>query len=212
MRWEMVESQPFGENTYVAFREPGGPAVVIDPGFDPPAVDELLTRLRLEVVAILNTHGHLDHIFGNAALKERWPAAPLIIGAGDAAALTDPVRNLGASYGFEFSSPPADRTVAEGEVLELLGARWLVREVPGHSPGHVVFILDEPQWVFGGDVLFRGGVGRFDLPDGDGPLLFRGIREKLYVLPPATTVFPGHGPSTTIGREIAANPFTRGGN
>ena len=210
LQWELVESAPFAENTYIVYRTVGGAAVVIDPGDDPEAVAERLAALRLAVVAILNTHGHLDHIFGNGALKECFPAAPLIIGAGDEPALTDAERNLGAQYGFEFSSPPADRTVNEGDVLELLDEPWRVLEIPGHSPGHVVFVLDRLGWVFGGDVLFAGGIGRTDFPDGDGPALLRGIREKLYALPPATIVFPGHGPTTTIGQERASNPFTRG--
>ena len=106
-------------------------------------------------------------------------------------------------------SPPADRTLAHGEILELAGFRFEVRAIPGHSPGSVVFVSTdaEPPFVIGGDVLFAGSVGRTDLGYGDGPLLFAGIRSKLFDLPDETRVFPGHGPPTTIGRERRSNPF-----
>src|SRR5262249_34122073 len=105
-------------------------------------------------------------------------------------------------------SPAADRTVKEGDVVEAAGIRLEVLDVPGHSPGHVVFLVrGEPCRVFGGDVLFRGSIGRYDFPDADGPLLKRGIRTKLFTLPPTTVVHPGHGPATTIGQERLFNPF-----
>jgi hydroxyacylglutathione hydrolase len=162
-----------------------------------------------EPVAILNTHGHADHIAGNAALKDQFPRCPLVIGAGDADKLTDPVGNLSANYGVPLVSPPADRTVGEGDVLDLAGVRWTVRETPGHSRGHVVFISRElaPILVLGGDVLFAGSVGRTDFPDGDPAELVGSIRGKLFTLPDETLVLPGHGPPTTIGEEKRSNPF-----
>ena len=106
------------------------------------------------------------------------------------------------------TSPPADRLVEDGERLELAGLSFEVREIPGHSPGSVVFVCDqfEPAFVFGGDVLFSGSVGRTDL-GGDGPQLLAGIRTKLLTLPDGTMVLPGHGPITTIGTERRSNPF-----
>ncbi len=106
------------------------------------------------------------------------------------------------------TSPAADKTVNEGEELLIAGMRFEVLEVPGHSPGHVVFVLrGEPTRILGGDVLFRGGIGRDDFPRGDGRLLRKGIREKLFTLPDDAVVYPGHGPTTTIGHEKATNPF-----
>src|SRR5262249_7691493 len=118
--------------------------------------------------------------------------------------------NLSAPFGMSITSPDADRTVKEGDVLEYAGIRLEVLEVPGHSPGHVIFVWrGEPSLVFGGDVLFRGSIGRSDFPGGDGELLLRGIREKVYTLPPNTIVYPGHGPVTTVGHERRTNPFVR---
>jgi glyoxylase-like metal-dependent hydrolase (beta-lactamase superfamily II) len=206
-----VVSMPFEENTYVVWQPGRSDCVVFDPGLEPELILDLLTGERLTVAAILNTHGHGDHIGGNEALKQAFPDAPLIIGAGDAVMLTDPYANLTAVFGLPLVSPPADGTVCEGDVVEHAGIRLEVLEVPGHSPGHVVFVhRDAPTRVFGGDVLFRGSIGRYDFPGGSGPLLLGGIRNKLFVLPDDTVVYPGHGPVTTIGHEKRTNPFLAG--
>lgn len=213
LRIETVVSRPFQENSYIAWPAGSQECLVVDPGFEPDRILSLLARQQLRVMAILNTHGHVDHIAGNAAIKDRFPRAPLIIGSGDACMLTDPFLNLSALGGVEVTSPPADQLVNEGEQLPLLGLNWDIRAIPGHSPGHVVFIWHggNPTVVFGGDVLFAGGIGRFDFPGGDGELLIAGIREKLYTLPGDTIVYPGHGPTTSIAVEQATNPFTRPG-
>jgi glyoxylase-like metal-dependent hydrolase (beta-lactamase superfamily II) len=205
---EAIESAPFGQLCYVAWLAGRSDAVVVDPGFDPRSVIRLLQRERLTPAAILNTHGHIDHIAGNAELKAAFPEAPLIIGRGEAALLSDPEANMSAPFGLPVRSPAADRLVGEGERLEVAGFAFLVREVPGHSPGSVVYIADQfdPPIVFGGDVLFAGSIGRTDF-GGDFPLLRSGIREKLFILPDATRVYPGHGPATTIGAERRTNPF-----
>lgn len=204
-----VESLPFAENSYVLWRSDRKEALVIDPGFQPELIVEVLQEHDLTVAAIWCTHGHVDHIAGNAELKRRFPAAPLIIGQGDAPMLTDPMLNLSGLFGFEVVSPPADRTVRQGDVLDAAGMRWRVEEIPGHSPGHVVYILQEPaeQLVLAGDVLFRGSIGRTDFPGGDFDTLVAGIRRVLWTLPPETVVYPGHGPTTTIGHERRTNPF-----
>ncbi|WP_435007481.1 MBL fold metallo-hydrolase [Tundrisphaera lichenicola] len=204
-----VESAPFAENAYVLRRAGGSEALVVDPSFDTDPIFEFLDREGLNLSAILNTHGHADHIAGNASIKEIFPNAPLIIGRNDAPLLTDPEANLSAPFGMPLTSPPADRLVDHGERIELAGFSFEVREIPGHSPGSVVFVcLDgESNFVLGGDVLFAGSVGRTDLAYGDGPLLFAGIRSKLFDLPDSTVVYPGHGPETTIGRERRTNPF-----
>jgi hydroxyacylglutathione hydrolase len=135
--------------------------------------------------------------------------APLMIGQGDAGKLIDPVTNLSVGFGTPVTSPPADRTLREAEVLDLAGLQWTVRETPGHSCGHVVFVAKDvqPIVVLGGDVLFAGSIGRSDLPDSDPAALVASIREKLFSLPDDTIVLPGHGPATTIGRERRTNPF-----
>jgi hydroxyacylglutathione hydrolase len=207
-----VASLPFDENTYIITLPGRDDCIVVDPGLEPERVFDEFTDLGVRPAAILNTHGHADHIAGNAAMKDHWPDCPLIIGAGDAAKLTDAVENLSAGFGLPMVSPPADRTVAEGQVLELAGIRWTVRETPGHSRGHVVFIAHDfdPVIVLGGDLLFAGSIGRADFPDGDMEELAASIRQKLYTLPDSTIVLPGHGPPTTTGEEKRTNPFVRG--
>jgi glyoxylase-like metal-dependent hydrolase (beta-lactamase superfamily II) len=122
--------------------------------------------------------------------------------------LTDADANMSAPFGMPVTSPPADRLVHEGELIDEAGIRLEVLDVPGHSPGHVVFVYrDTPCVVFGGDVLFRGSIGRYDFPGCNGRLLFQGIREKLFSLPMDSVIYPGHGPVTTIGEEKRNNPF-----
>ena len=205
----VVVSDLFAENTYVA-RLPERPdCLVVDPGLNPERILAVLDEERLSVAAILLTHGHADHIAGNAHLKERHSAAPLLIGRGDAPKLTDPDLNLSAPFGFFVTSPPADRLLDEGETVGFAGIPLAVYETPGHSAGHVVFVYrgGSPWVVFGGDVLFRGSVGRTDIPDGSFEVLRTSIEQKLFVLPDDTIVLPGHGQRTTIGRERQHNPF-----
>jgi glyoxylase-like metal-dependent hydrolase (beta-lactamase superfamily II) len=180
----------------------------VDPGFDTDAILEVVNRENLTLAAILNTHGHADHIAGNAAIKAAFPDAPLVIGRGEAHLLTDPRANLSGFFGMALKSPEANRLVDDGERLELAGFAFEVREIPGHSPGSVVFVCEQmdPPFVLGGDVLFAGSVGRTDL-GGNGPQLLAGIRSKLFNLPDHTAVYPGHGPPTTIGHEKLHNPF-----
>lgn len=205
---EAIESAPFAQLCYVAWLAGRTDALVIDPGFDPDSVIRLLEREGLRPAVILNTHGHVDHIAGNAAIKQAFPEAPLIIGRDESRMLTDPDANMSAPFGMPVRSPEADRLVSEGDRVMAAGFDLLVREVPGHSPGSVVYIAEQfdPPIVFGGDVLFAGSVGRTDF-GGDFPLLRSGIRSKLFVLPDATRVYPGHGPATTVGVERRSNPF-----
>jgi hydroxyacylglutathione hydrolase len=207
-----VVSMPFEENTYIVWRAGQSDAVVFDPGLEPDLILDFLRDEGLTVAAILNTHGHADHIGGNAALKDAFPDAPLIIGAGDRNMLSDANANLSAPFGMPITSPPADRTVKEGDTVAAAGLTFDVLDIPGHSPGHVVFILKgaSPDRVFGGDVLFRGGIGRYDFPGGDGELLVDGIRRKLFTLAPDAVVYPGHGPVTTVAHERKTNPFVNG--
>jgi glyoxylase-like metal-dependent hydrolase (beta-lactamase superfamily II) len=207
----VIESQPFAENSYVLWREGGTTAFVIDPGFEPDLIIEFLEAKKLDLAAIVCTHGHVDHIAGNAEMKRRYPNAPILIGVGDAPMLTDANLNLSGGYGFNIISPPADRLLKDGEGIEVAGIAMDVREIPGHSPGHVVFYLKDAGWVLGGDVLFAGGVGRTDFPRGSFKQLKDGIHKHLWPLPEATKVFPGHGPPTTIGEEKATNPFVGNG-
>jgi hydroxyacylglutathione hydrolase len=205
-----IVSMPFAENTYVVWRPERKDALVIDPGLEPQSIVDFLAREELQPAVLLNTHGHADHIGGNAALKRAFPAAPLIIGANDERLLTDSMANMSAAFGMPIVSPPADRLVREGDVIDAAGLQLEVLDLPGHSPGHVVFVIrEDPIVVFGGDVLFREGIGRYDFPGSDGRLLLNGIRGKLFTLPDSTVVYPGHGPVTTVGHEKKSNPYVR---
>ena len=204
-----IVSDPFQENSYLAFFEESEECLIFDPGLEPKKILAEVDSRNLQPVAIICTHGHSDHIAGNAAMKERWPECPLIIGKGDEEKLTDPVGNLSALFQGEVISPLADQTVVEGEVLELAGFRLEIRETPGHSTGHIVLVaLDlDPIHVFSGDMLFYGGIGRTDFPGGSFEVLRQSIVEKLYTLPDETVLLTGHGPTTTVGREKRSNPY-----
>lgn len=205
----LVISMPFAENSYIAHLEGRSDCLVFDPGLEPDKIVEWIESRELSPAAILNTHGHADHIAGNAAMKERWPDAPLIIGAGDADKLTDARLNLSAAFGSGITSPPAEQLLNEGDVYRAAGFEFDVYEIPGHSSGHIVFVTRErmPKIVFGGDVLFAGSVGRVDFPDGSLEKLTQGIHEKLFTLPDDTIILSGHGEPTTTGIEKRHNPF-----
>src|SRR5437870_2621933 len=165
MQVHTIVSMPFQENTYVIWRTGRTDVIVIDPGLEPDAILAFLDERQLQVAAILNTHGHADHIAGNEAMKQQFPQAPLVIGVNEAALLTDADLNMSAAFGVPIISPPADQLVREGDVLEFADIRLEVLEIPGHSPGHVVFLVrpltpspspaagrgvNEPIVVFGG--------------------------------------------------------------
>jgi len=206
---ETVTSTLFEENCYLLALPGRKDCLVVDPGLEPGRILARLEESGLTPAVLLNTHGHCDHIAGNGALKRKFPDAPIVIGHGDAIKLVDAAENLSAGFGVPIVSPAADQLVAEGDEIEFAGFKLSVREIPGHSIGHVVFIWSEaqPTIVLGGDVMFAGSVGRTDLPDGSFEQLSSGIHKKLFTLADDAIVLPGHGPATTIGREKKTNPF-----
>ncbi|MDD3468935.1 MAG: MBL fold metallo-hydrolase [Thermoguttaceae bacterium] len=198
----------FETNCYLLHAEGRDDCVVIDSG----SSAAILTALRERgwtPSAILITHGHLDHICGLPELHQAFPEAVIGIGVNDAAALNDSHKNLSALLGFPTTVPAADQTFADNESVTFAGIPFTVREIPGHTPGHVVYAIPttQPQEIFVGDVIFQGSIGRTDFPGGSHSQLVTGIREKLYTQPDATRLHPGHGGATSVGDEKKYNAF-----
>ena len=160
----------------------------------------------IDLKLLLLTHGHIDHVQDVAKIKERFGCQ---IGCHPLTAPMISDREFFRNFGFELEIEPAtaDFFIEETPSRTFLGAEFQVLEVPGHCPGSLCFFSRADNLLIGGDVLFAGGVGRWDLPGGDVDLLFSGIREKLFPLGDAVTVLPGHGPPTKIGTERQTNPF-----
>jgi len=204
---------PFAENCYVC--HDAGEAVLIDPGTTTEAerrtVLDYVTRNDLRVRHLLLTHAHIDHVFGCAFFARefgmRWKLHEADLPLLDNAALQAQM------FGVELERPPAPETsLEEGGTVRFGKAVWQVLHTPGHSPGSVSFYDEASGFVIGGDVLFQGSIGRTDLWGGSMETLLHSIRTKLLALPDETTVYAGHGPSTTIGQERRTNPFLAGGD
>lgn len=198
----------FFENCQIVWCDAGLEAIVVDPGAwrpqDVQAIVSAIDNTGANVVAIVNTHGHLDHIAANSTLKSRFQA-PIWIHAADANMLTDANANGSSLFGLQVSSPPADRLLEDGEVIPLGKSQLTVIATPGHTQGCICLLGDNQ--LISGDTLFQGGVGRTDLPGGCATTIIESIRSKLLTLPGTTCVYPGHGPSTTIDQEKRGNPF-----
>ncbi len=204
-----IVSAPFDENTYVARIVGRQDCVIVDPGMTPDEVIDYVEEHKLTPAALLITHAHGDHIAGNAALKQRWPECPIVIGRSEAEKLTDPVKNLSAPFGLPVISPQADVLLDDGDTYRIAGFEFDVHLIPGHSSGHIVFIWrgHQPVIVFGGDILFAGSIGRTDFPGGSFAQLAAGIDAHLFTLDDDAVVLSGHGEPTTIGQEKQHNPF-----
>jgi hydroxyacylglutathione hydrolase len=202
-------SAPFAENAYVLHLAGRDDCVVIDPGADFEQIIQYIEEQKLTPSALLLTHGHLDHIDGNEGMRERWPTCPIVIGRLDEPKLGDPMLNMSKVFGLKVISPPADQLLEDNEIFRAAGMEFEARWIPGHSCGHLVYVMhgQQPVCVLGGDVLFAGSVGRTDFADGSMTTLVEGIHKRLFDLPDDTVVFPGHGPATTIGDEKESNPF-----
>jgi hydroxyacylglutathione hydrolase len=204
VRYETVG--PVQENCWIARRDGGDRAVIVDPGEE---ADRLLAAVAdwgVTVEAILLTHCHFDHI-GAVAPVARATGAPVYCPELEVPVLADIMRYVPWPGFGPYESYEADETVAGGERLELAGLEIDVLFVPGHSPGHVAYSIPSEQALLSGDVLFQGSIGRTDLPGGDHATLLRSIGTLLDMLPDETTVLPGHMGPTTLGAERATNPF-----
>lgn len=202
---------PIQENTYVVYNEKGQ-CCIIDPGCyfasEEQELKNFIESNHLKPVCLLNTHCHLDHIFGNRFVHKTY-GLTLHLNR-----LEKPVLEYGPASGqlwqMPFENYDAEMNfIDEGDVIRIGEDELQVLFTPGHSPGHVSFYSRKDKFVISGDVLFENSVGRTDLPGGDFTILEESIKTKLYTLPADTVVYPGHGNTTTIGDEIKANPFVR---
>jgi len=201
---------PFETNCYVVRRADEGACWIVDAGFAPERLIERIRAMDLTPEALVLTHAHADHIAGAYALRRAWPDLPILMHEAEVDWVARPALNLSAITGIDITAPPPTRLVAPGEKLELAGEAWEVLHTPGHSPGSISLYSRALGAAIVGDTLFAESIGRTDFPGCSHDDLIESIREKLYALPDDTTVHPGHGPSTTIGREKATNPFVRG--
>jgi glyoxylase-like metal-dependent hydrolase (beta-lactamase superfamily II) len=202
---------PFSENTYLLYDETGE-AVIVDPGcYEKAEFDELeafVEANNLKPVYIINTHAHIDHVLGVAALKRKYNI-PFALHQLDEP-LLKAVKTYASNYGFYKFEEPEIETYLESKGIFHFGNTDLeIIFVPGHAPGHVAFINHGAKVVVGGDVLFRLSIGRTDLPGGNHATLLESIRSKMFTLPEDYTVYAGHMEPTTIGFEKKNNPFFR---
>ncbi len=212
----------FGTNCYLVATDPGEPCVIIDPGIGVlDQVDAVLEEYRLTPAAVLLTHGHIDHTFSVAPVCGA-KGISAYLHPDDREMLADPAKGLSMSldqlFGgrMTYTEPEDVVEIADGQMLEIAGLSMTISHAPGHTNGSVLFLTegdeaasDGAPLCFSGDVLFAGSIGRTDLPGGDTGKMVASLRDKVLTLPDEMVVLPGHGPTTTIGRERATNPYLR---
>ena len=210
---------PWGTNCYVVATGTGSECVVVDPGKDAAAgVDQVVREHGLKPVAVLLTHGHIDHMWSVTPVAGAYDATAWIH-PGDRHLLTDPMAGLSPESAsmllgghYEFVEPDDVQEISDGRTLELAGLELVVDHTPGHTAGSVTFRAPYAEQgisevMFSGDLLFAGSIGRTDLPGGDHPTMLRSLRDKVLPLADDIVVLPGHGEQTSIGRERATNPY-----
>lgn len=191
-------------NCYLLASKSNSGAIIIDPGDEDNKIKQVLAKYNLKPAFIINTHGHIDHIGCDDKFN-----VPVYIHKQDSSLLNDHQLNLSSFLGFPFSVKSEVRTLEDKENIELEQIQLEVLHVPGHTPGSISLLLKKPKnkILFTGDALFYHGIGRTDFPGANEDLLIKSIKEKLFRLSDDTIVYPGHGPSSTIGEEKRNNPF-----
>ncbi len=204
----------FGTNCYVVATAAGTECIVVDPGQDAVGgIDDIVREHRLKPVAVLLTHGHIDHIWSVVPVCGAHDV-PAYIHPADRALLSDPAKGLSLATaqmlgGLTFTEPDDVRSLADEPSVSIAGLDFAVDWAPGHTPGSVTFRLGDDA-LFSGDLLFAGSIGRSDLPGGDPVQMQESLARVLSPMPDQLPVLPGHGPATSIGRERATNPYLRG--
>ena len=207
LQFQKFELGPIGTNAFLVWEENGADAVLIDAPPDAKSTIEPILKSRgLRLSALWLTHGHWDHMAGAAELTS---GDMTVLGHKNDIELFENPQCMSsfAMPGMDFQPIQVTQWVSDGDKLDLFGKEVDVLHVPGHCPGNVAFYLPSKGWCFVGDAIFAGSIGRTDLPGGDFATLEKSIKEKLYALPGSTTLHPGHGPDTTVEREMATNPF-----
>lgn len=186
-------------NCYVLAEKDGGPAIIIDPGEQSQKIQQVLDKHKLKPVAVINTHGHYDHIG-----SDDYFSVPVYVHKLDEPLLRDPMLNLSGFFSVPCSVKSEIKVLEDNQVLDFDSLQLKVMHVPGHTPGGVALLLLKPESnkLFTGDTLFCQGIGRSDLAGGSEELLAKSIKERLFTLPMDTVIYPGHGDSSTIGREM----------
>ncbi len=200
---------PFLENTYILYDE-SKEAIIVDPGcyenYEKQQLSKFIDENDLKVVKLINTHCHIDHVFGNQFVKTKYHVR-LEANEKDVATLMA-VKAYAPSYGFQhFEESFVDVHIDESDEIKFGNSQLNIFFVPGHAPGHIALYNVEEKICIGGDVLFRESIGRTDLPGGDFDTLIQSIHQKMFTLPDETIVYSGHGETTTIGYEKSNNPF-----
>lgn len=201
-----TEVGPLAANCYIIADETSKEAAVIDPGGEGDDIAAFCMQQGFTVKYIINTHGHADHIMGNAAVKAAT-GGELLVHEADAAMLTSPHLSLATFVGMQTEMIPPDRTLADGDKLQLGSLALKIIHTPGHTPGGISIAVE--NYLFTGDTLFAESIGRTDFPGGSFSQLIKSVETKLFTYPDDTTVCPGHGSSTTVKWEKDNNPFLR---
>ncbi|HLD35096.1 MAG TPA: MBL fold metallo-hydrolase [Planctomycetota bacterium] len=214
---------PIQTSCYVAYANDNSTAIIVDAGGDPAEIIKFIKQHNLTPLYLVNTHGHIDHILGNPQLKNAFPKMQICIHPADARMLAESKSNLATELGFEFSSPEPDKLLNENDTISLgdlpdltvvragkKNGEFKVLHLSGHTKGGIGLLYNhknDANLLFSGDALFAGSIGRTDFPGGSLSELVTNIRKKVLTLPDNTVVYPGHGPSTTVGDEKHSNPF-----
>jgi len=207
MRLRTFTGGGFAENGYLVACEQSGAAVAVDPGACAEGMADAIRSEGLDLVAVLLTHAHLDHIEGVHVIRGGVPNVPIWLHPADRS-MYAALPEYAAAFGVDVAPQPEPTDdLAHGQRFTFGDSSVDVRFAPGHAPGHVIFVSEEDGFALVGDVVFLGSIGRTDLPGGDFYTLMRSIREQVLTLPDAMVLHPGHGPATTVGDERRGNPF-----
>jgi len=209
MKITRLEVGPLATNAYLLKDEASSEGAVIDPGAEGARIARRCEEVGLVPLYIINTHAHPDHIGGNAALKQAFPAAQVCMSRGAAIRLADADTDMAVLLGAGAPSPAPELLLEEGDELPFGQGLLRVLSTPGHMPGSICLLTprESPQHLFCGDLLFQNSVGRTDFVGGDPQALMASLKEKVMTLPDETIVHPGHGPETTVGQERRNNPY-----